>query len=479
MQSPRCAIYARVSADKTGAGLAVERQESDCRELVARLGGEVVAVFSDNSISAYSGKHRPGYQALLEAMRSGRCDVVVSWHGDRLHRSMVELEEYVNASESHQVATHTVKAGAIDLATPSGRLVARQLGAVARYEVEHAIERVKAAKLQAAKAGRPSGGNRAYGYMQGGLVINEAEAKYVREAIDRYINGDTWRAIALDFNARGILTANGKLWKPVNVGNMATLPRHAGYREHQGILYDAVWPPIISRDTYEQLKLAVKRRREQDKRRTYAKKHLLTGFVFRGLCSNRMTICNAQNRDGSYSPCFSCRKIDPFGNPTGCGKVKRRKEPVEHLVVESLLYRLDTPNLGDLLHQQDAATDELRDLLQQRDRQSARLQEIMDGYASGELSLSEYKAMKATAQAKNADLDRVIGKLTSQRTIASIPVGQSVREAWENGDLSWRRQLLDTVIEGIEIYPRELGDQKVRYQQWVFNPERVAIRWRA
>jgi DNA invertase Pin-like site-specific DNA recombinase len=57
-------------------------------------------------------------------------------------RSMIELGEYALISEGHGVATYTVRASAIDLATPSGRIVARQLGAVARFEVEHASERI-------------------------------------------------------------------------------------------------------------------------------------------------------------------------------------------------------------------------------------------------------------------------------------------------------------------------------------------------
>lgn len=45
-----------------------------------------------------------------------------------------ELEDYITVCERHGVLTHTVQAGLLDLSTPSGRLVARQLGAVARYE---------------------------------------------------------------------------------------------------------------------------------------------------------------------------------------------------------------------------------------------------------------------------------------------------------------------------------------------------------
>jgi site-specific DNA recombinase len=168
---PRFALYTRISRDRVGAGVGVERQLEDCQALVDQVGGETVLSLSDNDISAYSGKPRPGYLALLEALRGGHMDAVVTWHADRLHRSMIELEDYVLASEIHDVATHTLRAGAIDLATPSGPVVARQLGAVARYEVEHAIERQKSAKLQAARAGKYGGGKRPYGYAKDGVTI--------------------------------------------------------------------------------------------------------------------------------------------------------------------------------------------------------------------------------------------------------------------------------------------------------------------
>jgi DNA invertase Pin-like site-specific DNA recombinase len=61
---------------------------------------------------------------------------VLAWHTDRLHRSPKELETYIDLCEPRGVVTRTVRAGELDLATASGRMVARQLGAVARYESE-------------------------------------------------------------------------------------------------------------------------------------------------------------------------------------------------------------------------------------------------------------------------------------------------------------------------------------------------------
>jgi site-specific DNA recombinase len=50
------AIYTRISSDRAGAGLGVDRQEDDCRNLAAKLGWEVAIVLEDNDISAYSGR---------------------------------------------------------------------------------------------------------------------------------------------------------------------------------------------------------------------------------------------------------------------------------------------------------------------------------------------------------------------------------------------------------------------------------------
>ena len=145
---PQAAIYARISDDKAGAGLGVQRQREDCEKLAERLGADVALVLTDNDVSAYSGAKRPGYAQLLDAIKDGTINTVLAWHNDRLHRSPRELEDYIDATEQHGVATHFVTSGAVDLSTPTGRMVARQVGIMARYESEHRAERISRAHRQ-------------------------------------------------------------------------------------------------------------------------------------------------------------------------------------------------------------------------------------------------------------------------------------------------------------------------------------------
>ncbi|MEO6713891.1 MAG: recombinase family protein, partial [Mycobacteriales bacterium] len=135
-------VYTRISRDDLGDGRGVERQREDCFALCERRGWTVEGTYVDNDTSAFSGKVRPAYQDLLTAVRGGRLDVVVAWAPERLHRSPRELEDFLELIESTGTAVETVKAGAWDVSTSHGRLVARMLGAVSRAESERTGERV-------------------------------------------------------------------------------------------------------------------------------------------------------------------------------------------------------------------------------------------------------------------------------------------------------------------------------------------------
>lgn len=159
------AIYCRISDDRVGAGLGVARQEEDCRALARRSGWSVSRVFTDNDLSAYSGKPRPAYRTLLEDVRSGGVDGVLVWHPDRLHRPPRELEEFIDAVDVAGIPILTVQAGQYDLSTATGRMTARIAGAVARHESEHKSERIRRKHEELAQRGMVSGGgDRPFGY---------------------------------------------------------------------------------------------------------------------------------------------------------------------------------------------------------------------------------------------------------------------------------------------------------------------------
>src|SRR3974377_929353 len=161
--APRAAaMYCRISLDRAGEGLGVERQEALGRRLAEERGWAVAEVYVDNDRSAYSGKPRPAYQRMLADIGVGLRDAVVCVDLDRLTRRPAELEAFMDLAARHHVALANVS-GDTDLSSSDGRFKARIMGAVARQESERKGERVSREAEQAARRGVPGGAGGAGG----------------------------------------------------------------------------------------------------------------------------------------------------------------------------------------------------------------------------------------------------------------------------------------------------------------------------
>ncbi|MGB8500910.1 recombinase family protein, partial [Mycobacterium sp.] len=210
----RAGIYVRISQDRTGAGLGVERQADDCQQLCEAKSWKVVEVYVDNDVSAFSGKRRPEWERLLADIAAGEIDAVVGWHVDRLTRSPRELEDVIDLAERHGLELATVT-GDIDLGTVSGRTFARMLGVMARNESEHKSERQRRANEQSAAAGKVHGGGmRPFGYAKDRRTVVTEEAEIVKECAERVLAGDSLRGVARELRARGAQTSAGRDWQP-------------------------------------------------------------------------------------------------------------------------------------------------------------------------------------------------------------------------------------------------------------------------
>lgn len=295
----RAAVYCRLSQDRTGAGVVVDRQERECRQLAESLGWTVAKVYVDNDVSAYRKKPRPGYGAMMAAVESEQVDAVLAWHADRLHRSPRELEAYIDICEPRGVVTRTVRAGELDLATASGRMIARQLGAVARYESEQTAGRVRAGKADAASRGAWSGGQRVYGYemvpaaerISGGsaLRVIPTEAGVVRDASRRVLAGESLRSVARSLNLAGHSTTNGRPWTGSTLRKVLLRPTSAGLRASGGeILCPGQWDALIPEDEWRGVVALLRdpARRTTDR---HVRTYLGSGLYLCGVCGGALT----------------------------------------------------------------------------------------------------------------------------------------------------------------------------------------------
>lgn len=453
--SSRAVIYARQSLDRTGEGAAVDRQTSDCQRLAEQRGWTVTDVITDNDLSASTGRVRPGYVRLLEAMRAGSLDVVVVWHVDRLTRRLVDLEEVIALCEQTGVRLATVT-GDLDLSTDTGRMLARILASVARGEVERKGARQRAANAQRAHSGRMGWTRRPFGYDRddaGQVVVVEDEAAGLKAAAELVLSGSTLAAAARMLDERGLTTTAGKPWNVTSLRRALLSPRYSGRVTYRGADVAAgEWPVILDADTQERLTEVLRdagRRMQQGTE----PKFLLSGLAICGRCGERMFASPMKNRGAPYMGyrCPACY-------------VSRRLNLVDEVVTAVVVARLSMPDAAEVLTRTEdvaALRAEAGELRQRRDDLAALL-------ADGLLSATAVRERSRKLTDQLRDLEARITQTLGESPAASLVAAEDVAAAWEAMPLRDRKRALSLLLT-VTILPTGKGQR--------FTPESVRIEW--
>jgi site-specific DNA recombinase len=451
------AIYARISRDREGAGLGVERQEADCRALAERLGWQVVAVYVDNDISAYSGARRPQYEEMLKAVRNGEVKGIVSWHTDRLHRRLAELEAFVSLVETHDVQIQTVKAGEMDLTTATGRMVARTLGNLAHYEVDHARERMKSAKDQMASAGKYRGGPRPFGFDKDGITVRPDEAEIIRAATEGILAGRALAAVARDLNDKGWTTSTDKLWTYQRLRDVLVRPRNAGListgrpdRDDFEVIGKAEWDAIVDEDSWRAVHALLSdpsRRKQQGNDPRW----LGSGIYTCGVPTGDGVVCGTSLRAAPYGGTARTtnRTRRYLYRCTAAAHLTISTDKTDEFVKGVVAALVRDPRVVAAMHPRD---DSLRADRELRNAMASRLDSFESDYAAGRINGTQLH--KATAEV-TARLEEVDARLASglQRSAASpIMRASDPGAAFLRAPVDVQRAVLRSVLQ-VEVRP--------------------------
>ncbi|MBT2508784.1 recombinase family protein [Streptomyces sp. ISL-98] len=458
-------IYCRISSDREGAGLAVERQREDCEQLADQLGLKVLEVYEDNDLSAYSGKPRPGYKRLLDDLRAGRAGVVLAWHTDRLHRSPTELEEYIDVCQPQRIDTRTVKAGNLDLTTATGRMIARQLGVQARYEVERMIERQKRSRDQMAEKGKYFGGPRPFGWEKGGVTQVPEEIAALREACQALLAGASLRAVAADFNERGIHTSSGGQWVGPDLRQVLLRPRNAGIIKHRGEEAGrAVWEPALDEPLWRSVVALLK----EPSRRTVTtnvRKHLGSNLYVCGVCG--CTLRASSKNSGKGRPMrsvYRCREAD---------HVTRSQPRLDDHVQLAVLERVSRPDAAELMAQREDPVD-VRGTQEEMRAARETLDSLAGMLGSGGMDLQEWRVASAAARARLKDAELVMSRAVKANPVGELLDTDDPEAAWNRFDLSRRRSVVDYLMT-VRVMPSR-GGRLPGGQYW--DAATVQIEWK-
>jgi site-specific DNA recombinase len=533
-QVVRCFIYARISEDREGAHLATERQTDDCRALAEQLttpqaAYKIVRIFEDNDLSAYTGKPRPDYKTMLDALRNGEADCVLAWHTDRLHRSPVELEEYIDICGPAGIDTRTVKAGQLDLSTATGRMIARQLGVQARYEVERMIERSKRARDQKVGRGEYSGGPRPFGYEPDGVTprtlqcpdcqrlgpdgftvrrqcdgcgavdtftrnlvcqackatdtlavtrtcsdcgtqagfAEGSEAAVVRDAAEAIISGTSLNSLANALAKAGLGTSHGNKQRGPNLRAVLLRPRNAGLMKHRGdVVGRADWTPLLDEPTWRSM-VAVLGNPSRIPSVPNTRKHLGSNIYRCGVCEAMLKASSKANRRGGGTrPVYRCRADD-------C--VTRDLPDLDGYVIMQLMDRLSRPDAHDLLSPREEPVD-VRALQAEIRSARRRLDDLAAAFGEGEMDRQEWRAAAGPARARLQAAEDKMNAAVKKNPAADLIGAEDPVAFWNSPefDLSRKRASIDYLMT-VTVHPARRGRMP---GGGYFDADTVQIEWK-
>lgn len=478
----KAAIYTRISQDRHGEALGVQRQLTECTALADRLGWEIAATYTDNDVSAFSGrKRRHGYEALLEAMKQGEVQAVICWHTDRLYRRLGDLERLIEIADANKVDIRTVQGGDLDLSTSAGRMVARILGSVANAESEHKGERHRAANDQKAASGRWQTANRTFGYTPDGTPL-EPEAAAVRQAVADVLAGKSMQAVSREWNAAGLRTTLAGTtmtnkhtkekfvvsgtWTGSRVRRLLVNPRYAGLKVHRGkVVGPGDWTPLITEDTHRAV-VALLSNPERVCNTSFERKYLGSGLYLCGICNDGTTMkasMPGKLKDGTPNRrgrAYVCRHRS---------HLLRSGEPLDDYVTAQVLERMTRPDAADLLGHEAV---DVTELTARREALQTKLDQTTQMFEDDAIDGAQFATLSRSMRSKLNVIDQQLAEVTRTSPAAAlIAAGEAgAWKLWQSMSVTQRADAVNEVAT-VTVLPAGRGKRR-------FDHTRIVVTFR-
>lgn len=290
---PAVAYGAKSTRDEKGS---IPAQLADCRALAERDGLEIVAEFSDEAMSAWSGDRGSGLANARKAAERlvaehGTCVFIIQ-HSDRMARG-----DGIQAAHLVEYALWAIKAGVQIRSVQDPQTFSDLLYAVVTGQRNSEDSRRKSLAVQSgmkrrAESGKHPGGPRRFGYryVDGGLVHVPAEIAVVRRIFAEFAAGASLSAIGRGLQADGLRTAQGAMWRSKTVSDILGNPLYVGKVRSGDEVFPGQHEPAVDAETFEQARALLAARSSRGRGRPPKGHHLFRGGKLRcGQCGEAMT----------------------------------------------------------------------------------------------------------------------------------------------------------------------------------------------
>lgn len=467
-------IWIRVSTEDQARGESPETHERRARMYAEVKGWEVATVYHLEGVSGSVAMEHAEAKRMRSDVEAGRIDGLIFSKLARLARDtkgLLEVAEFFKEHEADLVSLGE----SIDTSSPAGRFFYTILAAMAAWEREETVERVKASIKTRAKAGKTLGGPAPLGYRWENkyLVPEESEVPVVKKLFETFVRERRIKTTAVVLNDAGYRTRRGAKFSSTTVKRLLTTPTMKGrHRLHyttsrgngQGwdLKPEEEWEyaevePIIPEDLWNEAQAILEEIAEKSKRkkRTGRKSaHLFTGLVY----------CTCQAGEKMYvpsnSPKYTCR---------ACRRKIRITDLEEVFLARLRDFLLSRDEVKSYLSEANQRIDErkalLRTLVAEKREIEHEQSDLFTLYREGGLTTEGFKRknepLEERFKALVDEIPRVEGELAFLKVEASgsadiVSEGMLLVENWRTIPKEDRRVIVEHMVKEILVSETEV-----------------------
>lgn len=309
-------IYARYSSSAQ-TEQSIEGQLHVCEEYCKRNNYKVIETYVDRATSANKDiEKRVEFLRMVRDSDKRKFEAVIVYKLDRFSRNRYDSANYKYRLKKNGVAVISATENISN--EPEGIILESVLEGMAEFYSAELSQKVTRGRHETAKKHNSLGGRRSLGYkvVDKKFVIDEEEAKIVREAFDLYAKGTSTADICRLFNSKGYKSSKGQQFNKNSFHNMFRNERYIGVYSYNNMIRDEnAIPAIIDQETWDavQARLALGQKR-QGAKKVLKYTYLLQGKLFCGHCGEvyygsttgrRYAYYYCSGKRGAYHDCPS------------------------------------------------------------------------------------------------------------------------------------------------------------------------------
>lgn len=493
----RVTFYARVSSEKDEQLNSLDNQISYYTNLIGEnKNWEYVPGYIDEGLSGMSTAKRENFHRMIDDAKAGRFDLVITKEITRFARNTLDSIKYTRELLSCGVGVFFQNDN-INTLDEDSELRLTIMSGIAQDELRKLSSRIKFGHQQAIKNNVVLGNSRIFGYDKKDkrLVINEGEAKMVRELFELYATDEySMKQLEDLFWQKGYRNRNGNKIAHSTMSNTISNPKYKGYyvgnkvkivdmfTKKQHFLPPEEWvmfkdesgeivPAIVSEELWERANAVLARRSRDVKNRQNKCNHqnLLTGKLYCTHCGaayyrrdsrdkngnvNSKWVCSGKIKNGADS-CPSFPIYEDELKPI-LFDVFRETAPVAENLIESYIEMYRTLDSDAELVRK---TEEIKKQLELEEKKKSKLLEYN---VNGDITDKDYIKMNNECKKKIEELetelsecrDRQNSKEDFRRHIETIrAVLKKAEEDAADGIIT--REFCDSYIDRIFVTPED------------------------